>query len=103
MVSTTSMLQLFAFVHDHFLRTHKLLQLCGGQAPARSHRDARWRRRWTWRIWRTWRAWRTQRTRRRLGRRRWGGSGGRGGWVSKILVVLIVAYIVLLWLGVIGH
>lgn len=32
-----------------------------------------------------------------------GGSGGGGNWVSKGLIVLIVAYIVLLWLGVIGH
>ena len=63
MVLATIVLRLFAFVHDHFLSTHKVLQLYDAQAPARSNRDARRRRWWTWR---------TRRTRRRLGRRRMG-------------------------------
>ena len=62
MVLATIVLGLFAFVHDHFLSTHKVLQLYDAQAPARSNRDARRRRR----------TWRTRRTRRRLGRRRMG-------------------------------
>jgi hypothetical protein len=32
-----------------------------------------------------------------------GGFGGGGNWVSMALIGLIVAYIVLQWLGVIGH
>ena len=61
MVLATIVLRLFAFVHDHFLSTHKVLQLYDAQAPARSNRDARRRRRTA-----------TRRTRRRLGRRRMG-------------------------------
>lgn len=73
MVPITLRLGLFAFVHDHFPGTHKLLQTCGGQAPARSPRDA-WRRRcWgrTRRIRRIRRTRGTRRTQRWLGRRRW--------------------------------
>jgi hypothetical protein len=70
MVLTTPALRLFAFVHEHFLRTDRLPHRCGAQAPARSHPDARrWRRRWRRTRW-TWR------TRRQLGWRRL----GRGRW-----------------------
>ena len=34
MVLTTLAHGLFAYVHDHFLRTHRFLWLCGAQAPA---------------------------------------------------------------------
>ena len=74
MVLTTLARGLFAYVHDHFLRTHKFLWLCGAHAPARSHRDARRRRR-------------TRRSRgrvgrlgRRLGRRWWRRIWRRGKW-----------------------
>jgi len=100
MMVTTLAHGLFAYVHDHFLRTHRFLWLCGAQAPAWSHRDARrWRR-----------TWRTRRSRgrlgrlgRRLGRRWWRRIWRRGNWASKIFLVLILAYIVLTGLGVIGH
>ena len=32
-----------------------------------------------------------------------GGCGGGGNWASKIFLVLILTYVVLTWLGVVGH